>query len=257
MVPAVTGPIVRTFDDLASAAAALAAVVVREGANALDRQGRFTLVLSGGSSPIPLFRSLASTYRDSLPWDQVDFLWADERAVPPEAPESNYGLAARELLAPLGVPSDRIHRIRGEALPLSAAAEEYETLVRRLAGAGPGDGAGALDLALLGMGPDGHTASLFPGAPLLEDRSGRWVAVEPHPGQPPRVPRLTLTLAALNRSRVVAFLVAGAEKQAALPRALAGSTGADGVPAGRVHGLERTEWFVDRVALPAGRFPGP
>jgi 6-phosphogluconolactonase len=252
MVPAVAGPVVHPYEDLASAAVALAEVVVWQGVEALERRGRFTLVLSGGSSPIPLFRSLATTHRNSLPWDGVDFLWADERAVPPDDPESNYGLAARELLLPLSVPSARIHRLRGEARPLPTAAEEYETTLRRLAGVRSGDGAGALDLALLGMGPDGHTASLFPGAALLDDRSGGWVAVEPQPGQPPKVPRLTLTLAALNRCRAVAFLVAGAEKRAALPRALSGSTGADGVPAGRVRGLERTDWFVDRAAYPLG-----
>src|SRR5439155_22272490 len=144
----------------------------------------FRVALAGGSIARLFFPSLA---RLPLDWSSVDFFWADERAVPPHHPDSNFGEADRLWLTPAGVPAERIHRIHGEDPDLRQAAQTYAAELRRIAGDPPG-----LDFALLGVGPDGHIASLFPGHPALKEEQAVAVPVEDAPKPPAR--RITLTL---------------------------------------------------------------
>jgi 6-phosphogluconolactonase len=200
--------------------------------------GRFALALSGGSTPRALYERLAAgPRRDKIPWDKVHVFWGDERAVPPDHPESSYRLAQETLLAKAPVPPANVHRLRGEADDLEAAAAEYEQTLRDYFDLPASAAAAAwprLDLALLGMGPDGHTASLFPGSPAL-DESEKWAVATPAAPREPRVPRLTLTLPVLNHAAQVIFLVTGAAKADMARDVLGGSEAGRGLPAARVH----------------------
>lgn len=172
-------------------------------------QGRALIALSGGSTPHALYQSLASPeWRQRFEWDRVAFFFGDERCVPPDHPESNYGMAQAALFQPLDVQPERIHRIKGELGDPAKAAREYEQTLRNETGC-PSPAVPRLDVILLGLGDDGHTASLFPGTSAICERT-RLVVV----GQAPKgiVSRVTFTLGVINQASVVLFLVAGAEK---------------------------------------------
>lgn len=202
---------------------------------AIAARGRFTIALSGGSTPQALFTELAT--RDVPP--AIDYFWSDERCVPPDAPESNFRLAHDALLAPLGVDAARIHRMRGELEP-RAAADEYESLLRRVF---PGQAWPRFDLVLLGLGDDGHIASLFPDTAALAERE-RWAVANYVPKLDAW--RLTLTLPAINSAAHVAFLVTGAAKAAVLRAALAG---ASALPAAHILPSDgELLWLVDATA---------
>jgi 6-phosphogluconolactonase len=228
---------VRVFPDREAASRAAAEELVR-----VARAGGH-VALSGGGTPRPLYRLLATEYRDRVPWERVAVFYSDERCVPPTDPASNYGMTRDELLSRVPVLASQVHRMRGE-LPPEEGARDYEATLRREL---PDDGPHAplLDFALLGVGTDGHTASLFPGEPALEERE-RWVrATHAPPGAPSR-DRLTLTFAALDRSRESFVLCSGAEKRDVARRIAAG----DGpLPAARITALSRTVWLLDRAAL--------
>ncbi len=179
--------------------------VVRIGAEAIRERGRFLVALSGGDTPRPLYERLAASAE--LDWAAIDFFWADEWCVPPTDPRSNVRSAREALLDRVPIPADRIHRIAGELDPL-AAADAYEIGLRRVLGAD-----GRLDLILLGIGADGHTASLFPRHQALTE-TGRWIVPVHASADPPW--RVTMTLPLLNAARHVLFLVGGAEKAAAV-----------------------------------------
>jgi len=167
------------------------------------------MALSGGSTPKLLYGGLTSPeWRSQIQWDRVMFVFGDERCVPPEHPESNYGLAQTALFQPLGISPDQVYRMKGEMPDPAAAAREYEETLRALT-ACPAPEIPPLDLVLLGLGEDGHTASLFPGTTAVTEQR-RLVTV----GQAPKgiVSRLTLTVGVLNRATVVLFLVTGAGK---------------------------------------------
>ncbi len=229
-----TGPRLTVVEDaeaLARAGAELVAGTLRAAAAA----GRACpIALSGGSTPQAMYRLLAGPeFGRGLPWHAADFFWGDERCVPPESPDSNYGAARRLFLEPLGVDPDSVHPIPAwEGEPAAAAYEEELKLYF--------DGPPDFELLLLGLGPDGHTASLFPGSPAL-DEGERWTACVTSPKPPPR--RVTLTFPALNAAKRAAFLVSGADKASALADALAGRD----VPAARVRAAE-TLWLADRAA---------
>lgn len=190
---------VRPASTIAADLAARVAVCARA---AIESRGRFAIALTGGSVATTFFPTLA---RLPLDWSAIDFFWGDERAVPPEDPESNYDAANRLWLSPARVPSSSIHRLPAELPDLNAAAEQAERDLVATLGVPP-----ALDLALLGVGPDGHVCSLFQGHPLLGE-SGRWVApIVDSPKPPPR--RLTLTLPTLAAARFIIFAVTGASK---------------------------------------------
>jgi 6-phosphogluconolactonase len=237
-----------------AACRALAGEIARAIRASAEAGERFALAIPGGRTPEGLFRHLAVTYRGRIDWSKVDLFWTDERAVPPDDPSSNYGLALRTLIEPIGRPAPTVHRILGELEPTARAARLYEAEVRGCFTARPRGkpGEATFDLAVLGVGRDGHTASLFPGA--AEPEAGRWVVATPPAPQPPEVERVTLTLPALGLSREVVFLVCGPEKRE-IVRAILGEAGGPGaaLPAARVTALGRVRWFLDRAA--AGSTP--
>lgn len=207
--------------------------------------GRFAICLSGGSTPRRLYELLAEPpFRDGLPWDRIHWFWGDERFVPWDDKDSNYGMARAAMLARAPVPPENIHGVAFEGTPAEAA-RAYERLLQAYYGAETLDPARPLfDVQLLGLGPDGHTASLIPGTSVLDERR-RWVAEVVH-GRPE--PRITLTYPALESSRHTAFLVTGADKRGALARVLAGD---ESLPAGRLRPQGDLTWFLDKNARPS------
>jgi 6-phosphogluconolactonase len=207
----------------------------------------FRLALSGGSTPRALFDHWAREDPPRTRWENVELYWADERCVPPSDPRSNFGVADHTFIRARKIPPERVRRMRGEEADQDAAAREYEMLLRRGTPVdGPPSAEPVLDLVLLGVGPDGHTASLFPGHKTLEE-DRRWTVPEPAPSLEPRVPRLTLTLPVFANSARVFFLVTGPEKRAILERVLS-PAGDRSLPAARVRAREELVWFVDRAA---------
>jgi len=179
-------------------------------AQALADRRRFAIALPGGSVATSFFPRLANS---ALDWSRVDFFWGDERAVPEDDPESNYGAARKLWLEPAGVPASCVHRMPADSADLPQAALAHAAELERLLGSPP-----SLDVALLGMGPDGHVCSLFPGHPLLRDES-RWVAaILDSPKPPPR--RLTLTLPVLAAARLVVVAAMGESKAEPIQQAV-------------------------------------
>ena len=207
--------------------------------------GRFAICLSGGSTPRRLYQLLADApYRDALPWDRLHWFWGDERFVPWDHPDSNYGMVRAALFGRAPVPPGNIHGVPTDGTPADAAAA-YERVLKSYYGSESLDPARPLfDVEILGLGPDGHTASLIPRTSVLEERH-RWVA-EVIGGRPE--PRITLTYPALESSRTAAFLVAGAEKHEMLSRLLAGDRD---LPAARLAAVGKMRLFADTAA--AGR----
>lgn len=219
--------------------------VVHTANDAVGQRGCFTIALSGGSTPKSLYNLLATNARTSLPWDRVFFFWGDERHVPPTDPESNYRMTEETLLSKIPVAATNVFRIPGENPNAAAAAEAYEQTVQKFFGLQPGQFP-SFDLILLGMGPDGHTASLFPGSAALREKSRLVVAnwVEKF-----RTSRITFTLPVLNAARRVAFLVSGTEKAAALHAVLQSDAPGEQYPSKLVRpGDGSVIWFVDRAA---------
>lgn len=215
-------------------------------AAALAAKGAFRVSLSGGSTPKALYALLASDdFRGRFPWTRVSWYWGDERFVPPDHPESNYRMAREAMLAKAPVPPENIHPIPTDGTPEDAA-RRYERTLQGAYGASRLDPARPLfDLMLLGLGSDGHTASLLPGEPALEERT-RWVVPVSH-GRPEV--RITLTFPAIESSRHVAFLVEGKSKATTLAAIRAGESQ---LPAARVRPMGELVWFVDRAAASTG-----
>ena len=205
---------------------------------------RFAICLSGGSTPRRLYQLLAeSPYRDALPWDRIHWFWGDERFVPWDHPDSNYGMVHEALLGRVPAPPGNIHGIATNGTPADAAAA-YERVLKSYYRSESLDPTRPLfDIQILGLGPDGHTASLIPGTSVLDERR-RWVA-EVIGGRPE--PRITLTYPVLESSRHTAFLVVGADKRETLSRALAGD---QALPAARMRPVGELIWFVDEAARP-------
>lgn len=213
---------------------------------AVQARGRFTLALSGGATPLRLYSLLGmGEWLVRAPWEQAHIFWADERCVPPDHPESNYGAARAALLVRLPTPVEQIHRWYGEASDPQAEARRYADVLRRHSDRAA-NGMPRLDLILLGMGVDGHTASLFPHTAALR--------VTDAPTAANHVPqlgatRLTLTFPALNAARAVLFLVTGAEKARTLARVLEGPLQPEDLPAQGVRPSDGTlTWLVDAAA---------
>lgn len=232
------------FDDAASLEEAAAQQVVRAVRNAVARRGECRLALSGGSTPRGLYARLAEEpHRERIDWSKLHLFWGDERCVPPDHPESNYRMVHEALLARVPLPDGSVHRIPGELGPDRAAAR-YEEAIR----AGSAEAVPRFDVVLLGMGVDGHTASLFPDAPALgEERR----LVVPTVAPTPPHDRVSLTLRVINAARLVAFLVVGQDKARTLARVLAdeGRTSDGSLPASLVRPRRgRLLWLVDRSA---------
>lgn len=236
-------PTIRVFPSVNEVAASAAELIAHQAGLAAAEDRDLTLALSGGSTPHTLFRLLATDpWTARINWQRVQVLFADERCVPAAHPDSNFGAACRLLLDPVGIPYQNIHRMPGEKDP-HLAADEYETLLAsRFA-----DG---LDLILLGMGEDGHTASLFPNTEALAATGRRCVA-----NFVPRLGawRLTLTADYINLARQVVMMVAGAAKSKVLTRVLEGPAMPEELPAQRIRPLSRQMlWMLDAAA--AGMF---
>lgn len=240
-------PNLRHFESLAAACRAAAEEFAIRAAEAIRARGRFAVVLAGGNTPRPMYEGLAQPpWRDTVAWEQVEFFWGDERTVPPEDAASNYRLAWDSLLSRVPADRRRIHRLPGEAADLERAAADYEAEIAAALGARRPGPLPVFDMVLLGLGDDGHTASLFPHtAALREDQ--RWVVANPVPHL--QTTRLTMTWPIINAARDVVFLVGGQSKARALADVLAGPRDPERWPAQAVQpSAGRLLWFVDRQA---------
>jgi len=231
-------------DDAPALADAAAGAIVDAATDAVAARGRFTLALAGGATPRETYMRLAGPpFAESVPWDRTWAFFGDERCVPLDHAESNYGMASATLLAKVGIPAERVYRMRGEAEDPEAAATEYARTLASVFETKRG-GLPRFDLVLLGLGLDGHIASLFPGSPAAKEIFRTVVAVHAAAARIPQ--RLTLTFPVINAAARVIFLVSGAEKAKTLKAALS-----DGglSPAGRVRPVDGTlTWIVDRPA---------
>jgi 6-phosphogluconolactonase len=216
----------------------------------IEKRRRFLIALSGGRTPEQLYQRLAKAPpAEQGVWSSTRFFFSDERCVPPDHPESNFNLANRALLRPLNIPSDHVHRMAGERADPDSAARDYERVLRSVASA-PEQAWPHLDLVLLGIGHDGHTASLFPHTQAVSERR-RWVTVGHAPSDPPF--RLTLTLGVINQATVVLFLVTGANKAQVVKAVLEPQEEADRLlPAALVQPERgRLIWLLDGPAAAA------
>jgi 6-phosphogluconolactonase len=213
---------------------------------AIQQEGRFSLGLSGGSTPQRLYSLLAaSPFADQIDWIKTHVFWGDERCVPPDHPDSNYRMAQEALLAHVPIPAAQIHRIYGEDDP-GEAAQAYEATLRAFFG----DGLPRMDVILLGMGDDGHTASLFPHSAALDAPLDRCVVENLIPTK--RVWRITLTAQAINAARQVIFLVSGAEKAERLNQVLHGTYRPHDLPSQLIRPSSgKLLWLVDKEAAQA------
>lgn len=207
--------------------------------------GTFRIALNGGTTPRPLYALLAGkTFRPRIDWRKLDIYWGDERFVPHDDPDSNYRMARESLLDHVPVTSQHIHPMPVDGT-LEDCAARYEALLKDVYGRGEFDPAKPLfDAVLLGIGTNGHTASLMPGSPVLNERK-RWVAGVAHGAAQPRI---TLTYPAIASSRFVAFIATGADKGDIVARVRSGD---ETLPAARVESAGKMIWFLDRAA--AGR----
>jgi 6-phosphogluconolactonase len=241
---------IEIFPDQSALIRAQAERIAKLATEAIDARGRCLLALSGGSTPRPLYQLLASApYASAIDWSRMHLFWGDERCVPPDHPDSNYRMTREALIDRVPLPPENVHRIHGEDEPEQAAAA-YERVLRGFFG--PGDKpTRSFDLALLGLGPDGHTASIFPGTAATTEAS-RW-AMAVHVEHPRAMWRVTLTTVVLNASADVTFLVAGADKAARLQEVLReGGERRPSLPAQLIRPSSGTlRWMVDAAAAVA------
>ncbi len=235
--------IVRDSDAIAQEAAR------RIEGNLAQSSGRLAVCLAGGSTPERLYRTLVSEpFRSALPWDRIHWFWGDDRFVPQSDARSNAGMARRSLLNRVPVRGEMIHAIATDVESITDAARAYERDLQRFYGAERIDpGRPLFDVVLMGMGHDGHTASLFPDHVELEEQQ-RWAVGVPDPALEPFVARVTLTFPVLAATRDMLFLVSGGSKRGTVRRVLAGAD----LPAGRAHSNGSLVWLIDRAAAPEG-----
>lgn len=233
---------IRRFADLEELSRITASELQTIAHAAIAARGSFHLALSGGSTPRRLFEELAAHGPAFLPWTETHLWWSDERHVPPEHPDSNYRMAKQAMIDPLALDPVRVHRVEAER-DADDAARAYDHELTGLLGAPP-----TLDVVLLGIGPDGHTASLFPHTPALHDMTHAFVA---NPVDSPvahgKTTRLTLTAMAINAARHVRVLVCGADKADILARVLEGPRTPDELPAQLIRGAD-VAWLIDEAA---------
>lgn len=237
---------IQVVADADALAAEAAQQIVTAAQDAIQQQGRFSFVLSGGSTPQRLYRLMAAKpFSEQIDWAKVHLFWGDERCVPPDHPDSNYGMAREALLAHVPIPAAQIHRIYGEDDP-GEAAQAYETTLRAFFG----EGLPRMDLILMGMGDDGHTASLFPHSAALDAPPERWVVENLIPTK--QVWRVTLTAHVINAAKEVMFLVSGAEKADRLNQVLNGPYRPHDLPSQLIRPASgKLLWLVDRAAAQA------
>ena len=237
---------IRVLEDLPALAEAAAEEIARRAEDAIASRGRFTIALSGGSTPKPAYARLAEDpYRDRIDWKRAHVFWGDDRHVAPDHPDSNFGMAHDALLSKVPLPPDNIHRMRAEKPDAARAAEEYAWTLRSAFNLDEGQWP-RFDVVLMGIGEDAHTASLFPGSDAVRERSQ--LVIAPWVGSLGTW-RITLTLPVFNHAACALVLVSGGEKAEALRNVLEGDLQPDRFPAQAV----RPEsgdlvWLVDRAA---------
>lgn len=210
---------------------------------AVKSRGKFTVALSGGSTPKALYSLLAEKRATALPWDKMYFFFGDERHVPPDDPESNYRMANEALLSRVPIPAGNVLRVPAEEKDAAKAAQAYEQGMKDFFAIKPGEFP-RFDLVLLGVGPDGHTASLFPGSAALGERK-RWVVA--NRVEKFKTDRITFTYPVINNAACVMFLSAGADKASILQEVLENPKA--GLPSQAVQPVEgRLVWMIERAA---------
>ncbi len=241
-----SAPDIRILPDAVAVAHTAAELFVASAERTLGEHGTWTCALSGGSTPRATFNLLAQApFADRVAWRRVYLFWGDERHVPPEDPDSNYRMVAESLLKNVPIPPDHVHRVLAELPSAAAAATAYEATLRSVFKLAVGE-LPRFDFVLLGMGPDGHTASLFPGTPALTEQDALVVA---NPVAKLHTERVTLTTPVLNNAREIVFLVTGAEKADALAAVLRGERRPEELPSQLINPANGTlTWLVDRAA---------
>jgi len=235
--------LIRVFPDVDTLSEEAADLIVKLSQEAVEKHGRFLLALSGGQSPGPLYERLAKTpYRDQIPWKQTWVFWSDERYVPLTDARSNAGMAMELLLRQVPIPEDQILPVYNESTNAEKAAAEYEAAIFRITGRE----AQRFDLIMLGCGEDGHTASLFPGSPVIDEKNALVAAVQSPTGD---MKRVTMTLPLLNQSRAVLFIVHGQAKAEIVWQIHEDRTDSTQLPAQLIRPSDgELLWFLDSAA---------
>jgi 6-phosphogluconolactonase len=234
---------IHVFPDLEALSRAAATSFVDTSRKSITSKGTFTVALSGGSTPRSLYLLLSSDhYTRAIDWQHVHVFWADERCVPPDREQSNFKLAFDAFLSKVPIPRGNVHRIKGEESP-EQGAKEYNAALSEFFGQSV---LPAFDLILLGLGEDGHTASLFPGSPALAEQEHLAVAIRK---QPPELDRISLTLPVLNNALRIIFLVSGKAKAPIVQEILENPEAKRKYPAGLVRpATDGLFWLVDKAA---------
>jgi 6-phosphogluconolactonase len=242
-------PEIHTYPNLPELSRAAAEYVCETAEEAIKKSGVFTFVLSGGSTPRLLYEELAcQSISKRIDWQKTHIFWGDERYLPPDHQDSNYALAFQRLVSKVDVPPANVHRIITESPSARDAADNYEKTLRQFFGPPPGGeddtSLPSFDVILLGLGEDGHTASLFPGDAALEEKY-RWVVAVDGANAFPPVPRITLTFPVLNKADCVIFLVSGSKKKKVFEEIM-NNPGTAPYPAARIRPSGRLLWFIDK-----------
>ena len=237
-------PFVKIYDNPQLLAHSLSLEIAHRSAFSKKHRQSLNLALSGGTTPTLLFETMAqSLYNTQIHWKNIRFFWGDERCVPPQDPQSNFGVVQQSLFSVISIPKSRIMRIHGETKP-EKAAENYSKKLTKFLPLNS-ENIPVFDWILLGIGTDGHTASLFPNSETLSDTNFCSVATHPTSGQK----RVTLTLPVINAARRISFLVTGAEKQKLVSRILKKEKSVSNLPAAMVHPKNGIlEWWLDADA---------
>ncbi|HXF84418.1 MAG TPA: 6-phosphogluconolactonase [Anaerolineales bacterium] len=233
----------RIFKDVDTLSREAAEIFVQQAAQAIAERGRFLVALNGGSTPLKFFQALATEYRHRINWSKTHVFWGDERCVPPNDPASNYAQAHEVMLSRVSIPEANIHRIKGELEPAEAS-RDYALTLKGFSS--PPLDVPRFDLVYLGMGEDGHTASLFPGSPV--NAAGPTLPVIAHYENRP-AHRVTLTPLVFNQARMVVFMVTGEKKSVVLAEVLRGRYNPERYPAQRINPHDgKLIWLVDADA---------
>ncbi|MBT8406614.1 MAG: 6-phosphogluconolactonase [Deltaproteobacteria bacterium] len=243
-------PEIRTHPNLEDLSRAAAEYICEIAEGAIKERGIFTFVLAGGSTPRLLYEELASQpIASRIDWQHTHLFWGDERFLPPDHPDSNFFLAFKSLISKVELPPANINRISTEIGSIQAAAEGYEKTLRKFflpaVGSEEEPYFPSFDVVLLGLGEDGHTASLFPCDAALEEKT-KWAVAVDGSTAAPSIPRVSLTLPVLNEARHVVFLASGASKRKVF-REILNNPEKTGYPAARVEPSGRLLWFIDEL----------
>ncbi len=239
-------PEVHAFDTLRDASLAVAERIAETARVAIAERGRFSLALSGGKTPELLYRIMADECADRMEWKSVHLFWGDERYVPQDHPDNNFRMAHQAWISKVQIPPQNVYRMHTEEKNPEKAAESYEKILVDFFRDSDEKSGATFDVTLLGLGVDGHTASLFPGSPVLIEKY-RWVVAVDAPSSVFPKKRITLTLPLINSSRDVIFLALGEEKKSAIHTILNEPERAKKIyPAARVNAREKLLWYVDK-----------